>query len=107
MPADIVEFDPMDTLLECSGYEMLPEAMQEKVNPFAGDTKTIAKRLVPAIVGAFLIFIGLTTSGSYFLLSTRMFDTMATIFYTYQVGTLMAMVGAILVYDTAKKLGYL
>lgn len=105
MPGAIEEFDPSELLYEDSGYEPLPDETQESWRfRFNGDYKALVTAFAPLVVGLVFVFGGLSLTGSYFLLSTRLFDFPATIAYTYQAGTMVAMIGAILIYDTIKKM---
>jgi hypothetical protein len=65
------------------------------------------KVFAPGVTGLFLIWFGLTTTGSYYVSATRFGDILFEIFYVWQAGTLMAMVGAIFIYDAVKRTGYL
>lgn len=54
------------------------------------------------VLGAGLIFIGLVNTGSFHTNAGKMGGLLATLFYEYQIGVLMACVGTILIYDVAK-----
>ena len=65
------------------------------------------KLVVPAFIGMLMIWFGLTSTGSYYTSATKFGGLLAEIFYSWQVGTFMAMVGSIVVYDAIKRSGYL
>ena len=54
------------------------------------------------VAGLALIFFGLVNTGSFYTNAGKMGGMLATIFYEYQAGTLMACVGSILLYDLVK-----
>ena len=68
-------------------------------------TRSVAKRLAFISVGILLIYLGLTTSGSYYQPATHFSGDLATIFYVYQLGTLIAMAGVVLVYNAVRRSG--
>ena len=72
-----------------------------------GDPIAIIKVVIPIFIGCAMIWFGLTTSGSYYEPESRMSGFLSQVWYIWQMGTLMAMAGTILVYDAIKRTGYL
>ena len=66
-----------------------------------------AKLAVPILIGGIMIWLGLTTTGSYFESASRFKGVLADVFYTWQIGTFIAMIGCILIYDAIRRSGYL
>ena len=103
MPSVIEEFDPAE-------YYKAPEPTQRAFAPAAG-TREAATRIVKTVllsgIGAVMIWFGLTSTVSYFAQASRFSGWLGTVFYGFQAGTLIAMVGAILIYDSLKRSGYL
>lgn len=101
----IEEFDPTDPE---DLFSDIPT--QEKVwgNPTLLSPQDkfmkMVKIAVPTVVGILLIVFGLSNTGSYFTPAGRFAGFLADIFYTWQIGTLLAIVGAILVYDAVKRI---
>jgi uncharacterized membrane protein len=76
------------------------------------DLKRIDPRLAicivaPIIAGVGLIWFGLTTTGSFWTPATKFGGSLALIWYGYQLGNLLAMIGTVLIYDAIKRTGYL
>jgi hypothetical protein len=71
------------------------------------DYKALMRPAGQFLMGVLLIWFGAINTGSAFLQSTHFSGLLSTIFYTYQVGTVMISVGAILVYDGLKRTGYI
>lgn len=72
------------------------------------DLFIIARIFIFQIVfGLFLIWVGITSTGSYYIPNGRFYDMLATLFYVYQFGTVLAIIGGILIYDAVKRTGYL
>lgn len=68
------------------------------------DTKSIKMVAIRVPVSLLLIYFGITQSGSYFgPASGRFSGALATIFYQWQLGTILAMIGLIVIYDTIRK----
>ena len=59
------------------------------------------------VVGFVAIYLGLTQTGSYYTPASRFAGELATVFYGYQLGTLAAMVGVVLIYDAIRRAGNL
>jgi len=77
-----------------------------KMNP--GEAlPVLIKILIPAVAGVFLLWFGLTSAGSYYESSSRFGGLLYGLIYGQQLGTLMAIIGGILVYDSIKRTGYL
>lgn len=56
-------------------------------------------------IAAILVFFGVTLGGSYYGPASGKFNgTLATIFYVWQVGTIMTILGVVLAHDAIKKL---
>jgi hypothetical protein len=62
---------------------------------------------VQGVIGAVLIYFGLTSTGSYYMPASRFAGDLATVFYQYQIGVLLSMVGVVLIYDAIRKAGRL
>jgi hypothetical protein len=69
------------------------------------DTWRLARLGAIAVFGLAMIYFGLTTSGSYYQPATHFSGDLATLFYVYQLGTLIAMAGVVLVYDAVRRSG--
>jgi hypothetical protein len=108
MPSVIEEFVPE---LEGPFFEdpLVPQVVKKNKKQFDSRETLLetVKIFVPAGIGMLLVWLGLTTTGSYFIPASRFGGVLFEIFYLWQAGTLMAMVGAILVYDAIKRTGYL
>lgn len=64
------------------------------------------KQILPQfIVGVICVYFGLTSTGSYYQPATRFAGDIATVFYGYQLGTLIAIFGCFLAYDAFRKAG--
>lgn len=96
--------------------ETLFEAPQKNHIPARFNIRTLnpqellplaVKIAIPAILGIILIVFGLTTTGSYYVPSSRFGGFLATLWYGWQLGTLLAILGGILIYDAIKRTGYL
>ena len=59
-----------------------------------------ARPVLQVLGGIILIWFGLTSTGSYFQPFTRFTGTLATVFYEYQLGTVIVMTGVLLIYHT-------
>jgi hypothetical protein len=77
-----------------------------KLSPQEAFVRT-AKIFAPAGIGLVMIVFGLTTSGSYYMPASRFGGVLADIWYGWQAGTFMAMIGTVLIYDAIKRTGYL
>ena len=78
-----------------------------KLNLKQIDPRMAIRIAVPILAGAGLIWFGLTTTGSFWTPATKFGGSLALIWYGYQLGNFMAMVGTILIYDAIKRTGYL
>jgi hypothetical protein len=65
------------------------------------------KIFLPTVGGIILIVFGLTTTGSYYTPAGRFGGALADIWYGWQLGNLLAMVGVVAIYDAIKRSGYL
>jgi hypothetical protein len=63
--------------------------------------------IAEGVAGFVAIYFGLTQTGSYYTPASRFAGDLATVFYGYQLGTLMAMVGVVLIYDAIRRAGNL
>jgi hypothetical protein len=72
-----------------------------------GDPRMVIRVVLPVFVGLGFIWFGLTTTGSYYEPASRFGGILADIWYSWQLGTLMAIVGSIAIYDAIRKSGYL
>lgn len=59
--------------------------------------------IITALLGLAMIWFGLTSTGSYYSSATRFGGELANIFYGWQIGTLAAMVGVVLIYHAVRK----
>jgi len=59
--------------------------------------------IIQCIIGLGLIGFGAINAGSAFTTATHMSGILATLFYTYQGGTILISAGSILIYDAIKK----
>jgi hypothetical protein len=97
----------------------LPSFFQRKVkaDPFLEETilleetkpkmavnwNAIGKLVVQVAIGVVFVYFGLTSTGSYYEPASRFSGDLATVFYVYQLGTLMAIVGCLIGYDAFRK----
>lgn len=105
----IEEFNPDDELPFVDGFEgpaVPANAYRAPLSPAEAAVRNI-KIFAPAGIGLVLIVFGLTNSGSYYISSSRFGGVLADIFYGWQFGTFLAMIGTVLVYDAVKRTGYL
>jgi hypothetical protein len=105
----IEEFDPTDpsSLFDDPSDHVVNTVNRVSLSPQEAFIRT-AKIFAPMGVGLILIVFGLTNTGSFYTPAT-IFDSgiLADIFYGWQAGNLIAMVGVILIYDAIKRTGYL
>jgi hypothetical protein len=100
----------------------LPSFFQRKVktDPFFEETvlietktktkvnwKPIGKLVAQVAVGVILVGVGLFSTGTYYTPPSRFTAELAVMFYTYQLGTFLAIVGCIVGYDAFRKAGKL
>jgi hypothetical protein len=71
------------------------------------DKKRMTLFVVEGVAGMLAVWFGLTSTGSYYTTASRFAGDLATVFYGYQLGTLMAIVGVLLVYDSVRRAGNL
>lgn len=104
----IEEFDPTDPspLFDDPSDHIVNTVNRVSLSPQEAFIRT-AKIFAPMGVGIILIVFGLTNTGSYFTPVGQFKGTLADIFYGWQAGNLMAMVGVVLIYDAVKRTGYL
>ena len=106
----IEEFDPTDPsdLFDDIHVQSLIPTIQHRpsLSPQEAFIRT-AKIFAPAGIGLILIAFGLTTTGSYYMPASRFAGFLADIWYGWQAGTFLAMIGTILIYDAIKRTGYL
>jgi hypothetical protein len=104
----IEEFDPTDpsSLFDDPSDHIVNTVNRVSLSPQEAFIRT-AKVFAPMGVGLILIVFGLTSTGSYFTPVGQFRGTLADVFYGWQAGNLIAMVGTILVYDAIKRTGYL
>lgn len=99
------EFEPDEPLFEGDPVRAITG---RRTNTGYQDTFLHALKLaVPAVVGLVMIVFGLTTTGSYYTSASRFGGWLADIWYGWQAGTFLAIVGGILIYDAIKRTGYL
>lgn len=101
----IEEFDPVNEY-GIQPAHSIDQIQNHKLNPQDALIKT-AKIFVPAGIGLVLIIFGLTNTGSIYTSASQFHGVFADVFYGWQAGNLMAMVGCILIYDAVKRTGYL
>jgi hypothetical protein len=111
MPPKIEEFNPLDVFDPMDDSPLFEDGIaivtkREKLNSQDAFIQT-AKIFAPIGVGLILIVFGLTSTGSYFTPMGKFAGVLADIFYGWQAGTFLAMVGSILIYDAIKRTGYL
>lgn len=103
----IEEFNPNDpeTFIEIpmTVNQIVPK---HKLSPQEAAIRTL-KIFGPVGVGIILILFGLTSYGSFYLPTSKFGGVLADIFYGWQFGNLLAMVGVVLIYDAVKRTGYL
>lgn len=58
--------------------------------------------IVKMALAAALVYLGLTITGSYYTPSSRLAGDLATLAYKYQLGQILAFVGALIAYDTIR-----
>lgn len=92
--------DPNEAII-LPEYPAIPKP-RVKLNPQEAFVQT-AKVFAPAGVGLLLIWFGLTSTGSYYAPASRFGGELADIFYGWQAGTFLAMVGTVLVYDAIRR----
>ncbi len=105
----IEEIDPTDPSSLFDDIPVLPSnplPTRHSLSPQEAFIRTI-KIFGPLGIGLILIVFGLTSTGSYYTSVSRFAGPLADIFYGWQAGTLLAMIGTILVYDAIKRTGYL
>jgi len=103
----IEEFDPTDPEdLFDDPMQAIQMPARQKLSPQEAFIRTI-KIFGPAGVGVVMIVFGLTNSGSYYMQASRFGGVLADVFYGWQAGTFLAMIGTILIYDAIKRTGYL
>lgn len=56
------------------------------------------------IVGIILLYVGITTAGSFYSPASRLYGELAMLFYMRQGGTLAEIAGAILIYDSFRRI---
>lgn len=104
----IVEIDPLTESFDSdSMFEEKPVVRQKvRLDPREAFGRT-AKIFAPAGFGLLLIWFGLSSTGSYFIPATKFGGFLAGLFYGWQAGTFLAMIGVVLIYDAIKRSGYL
>jgi hypothetical protein len=104
----IEEFDPTDpsSLFDDPSDHIVNAVNRVSLSPQEAFIRT-AKIFAPMGVGLILIVFGLTNTGSYYTPIGQFRGMLADIFYGWQAGNLIAMVGVILIYDSIKRTGYL
>ena len=111
MPPKIEEFNPLDVFDPMDDSPLFEDGIaiatkREKLSPQEAFIQT-TKIFGPIGVGLILIVFGLTSTGSYFSPVGKFAGALADIFYGWQAGTFLAMIGSILIYDAIKRTGYL
>ena len=103
----VVEIDPLTESFDSNS--MFEEtAVKKRVLPDPREAfGRTAKIFAPAGFGLLLIWFGLTNTGSYFIPATKFGGFLAGLFYGWQFGNLLAMIGIVLIYDSVKRSGYL
>jgi hypothetical protein len=69
--------------------------------------RSLSGPIAQAAVGLIVIFFGLTSTGSYYESSSRFSGILAQVFYQWQLGTMIAIFGSLMIYDAIKKAGNL
>lgn len=104
----VVEIDPLTESFDTGAVFEEKSAISQrmKLDPREAFGRT-AKIFAPAGFGLLLVWFGLTSTGSYFISATKFGGFLAGLFYGWQFGNLLAMVGIVLIYDSIKRSGYL
>lgn len=104
----IVEIDPLTESFDSGSMFEESPAVKQKVSLDQREAFIrTAKIFAPAGIGLLMIWFGLTSTGSYFIPATKFGGFLAGLFYGWQFGNLIAMVGIVLIYDAIKRSGYL
>lgn len=111
MKRRIIEDKVKDTSLD----ELFEETPQQKPRLVYHDAKQpllkinntkesspIIKYAIEAVVGVFLLYFGVFNMSSMFSTSTMLSGYLAQVFYLWQVGPILEVVGCILIYDAIK-----
>lgn len=111
MQPKIEEFNPLDVFDPMDDSPLFEDGnavvtTREKLSPQEAFIRT-AKIFGSIGIGVILIVFGLTSTGSYFTPIGKFAGVLADIFYGWQAGTFLAMIGTILIYDAIKRTGYL
>lgn len=100
------EFNPNDyaePVVTKDTFNPIPDI---RFRPDTNFMQTI-KIFLPMVGGIVLIVFGLTTTGSYYTTAGRFGGVLAEIWYGWQLGNLLAMIGVVAIYDAIKRSGYL
>jgi len=68
--------------------------------------KAFVRPAIEVIFGVLLVWFGAGFTGSAFIQASHFSGILATVFYTYQAGTIMMIAGGISAYDGIKQTGY-
>lgn len=99
-----------ESINHSSTSDPIPDIVEKSRNFYKFSTRdpyAVVRVVLPIAAGLFLIWFGLTTTGSYYEPASRFGGFLAEIWYCDQLGTLLAIVGGIAIYDAIKKTGYL
>lgn len=81
--------------------EVEPEQSERKKPVF--NKKRTVKFIIECLIGFVLIGFGIINAGSYYTSATRFSGVLADVFYLYQAGPIMIMIGIVVVYDSLKR----
>ena len=87
-------------------FEPQSTITQERLNgKFALPSLKLGALLIAQLaVGLILLFIGVSAAGSYFSPTGKFGGILATLFYSYQLGTLLIITGTIFIYDVVRSI---
>jgi len=71
------------------------------------DWKKMSRLILQIGIGVVFVYFGLTTTGSYYEPASRVSGDLATVFYVFQFGTLLTIIGCIIGYDAIRRAGKL
>ena len=83
--------------------ETIAVAETVRVNTYNRTTEYL-KIAAEVVVGIVILWFGIYNAGSVFEMSSRMEGWLAVFFYTYQIGTLLEILGMIILYDSSQRI---
>lgn len=97
-------FQRKEKVIIPSEYQTRETITQSK---FSIDWKKMRRLIVQVGVGVIFVYFGLTSTGSFYEPASRFSGDLATIFYVFQLGTLLTTIGCIIGYDAIRRAGKL